>query len=164
MIRCYFAKISQKRYILHWFQYRNSYFEHPSVSGNGARSAKMACCYKEYIISLRVQHCGFERCETNSIPMSPETRAIWIPFIHRTRERTGVCGMTVKRTRLMLLYCTPGYAGTSLVRFAVILHIPACSCYMIGHMYSRTNSDEAQLFALSYRTTCLLRSHTRACF
>ena len=30
MIRCYLAKISQKRYILHWFQYRNSYFEHPS--------------------------------------------------------------------------------------------------------------------------------------
>ena len=44
MIRCYLAKISQKRYILHWFQYRNSYFEHPSVSENGARSAKMACC------------------------------------------------------------------------------------------------------------------------
>ena len=46
MIRCYLAKFSQKRYILHWFQYRNSYFEHPSVSENGARSAKMACCYK----------------------------------------------------------------------------------------------------------------------
>ena len=44
MIRCYLAKISQKRYILHWFRYRNSYFEHPSVSENGARSAKMACC------------------------------------------------------------------------------------------------------------------------
>ena len=46
MIRCYLAKISQKRYKLHWFQYRNSYFEHPSVSENGTRSAKMACCYK----------------------------------------------------------------------------------------------------------------------
>ena len=45
MIRCYLAKISQKRYKLHWFQYRNSYFEHPSVSENGTRSAKMACCY-----------------------------------------------------------------------------------------------------------------------
>ena len=45
MIRFYLAKISQKRYILHWFQYRNSYFEHPSVIENGARSAKMACCY-----------------------------------------------------------------------------------------------------------------------
>ena len=45
MIRCHVAKISQKRYILHWFQYRNSYFEHPSVSENDARSAKMACCY-----------------------------------------------------------------------------------------------------------------------
>ena len=44
MIRFYLAKISQKRYILHWFQYRNSYFEHPSVSENGASSAKMACC------------------------------------------------------------------------------------------------------------------------
>ena len=44
MIRCYLAKISQKRYKLHWFQYRNSYFEHPSVSENGTRSAKMACC------------------------------------------------------------------------------------------------------------------------
>ena len=43
MIRCYLAKISQKRYILHWFQYRNSYFEHPSVSQNGTMSAKMAC-------------------------------------------------------------------------------------------------------------------------
>ena len=45
MIICYLAKISQKRYILHWFQYRNSYFEHPSVSENGTRSAKMARCY-----------------------------------------------------------------------------------------------------------------------
>ena len=45
MITCYLAKISQKRYILHWFHYRNWYFEHPSVSENGARSAKMACCY-----------------------------------------------------------------------------------------------------------------------
>ena len=45
MIRCYLAKISQKRYKLHWFQYRNSYFEHPSVSENGTRSAKMACCF-----------------------------------------------------------------------------------------------------------------------
>ena len=45
MIRCYLAKISQKRYKLHWFQYRNSYFEHLSVSENGTRSAKMACCY-----------------------------------------------------------------------------------------------------------------------
>ena len=44
MIRCYLAKISQKRYKLHWFQYRNSYFEHPSVSENGTRSVKMACC------------------------------------------------------------------------------------------------------------------------
>ena len=44
MIRCYLAKIAQKRYKLHWFQYRNSYFEHPSVSENGTRSAKMACC------------------------------------------------------------------------------------------------------------------------
>ena len=35
MIICYLAKISQKRYILHWFQYRNSYFDHPSVSENG---------------------------------------------------------------------------------------------------------------------------------
>ena len=40
IIRCYLAKISQKRYILHWFQYCNSFFEHPSVSENGARSAK----------------------------------------------------------------------------------------------------------------------------
>ena len=45
MNRCYLAKISQKRYKLHWFQYRNSYFEHPSVSENGTRSAKMACCF-----------------------------------------------------------------------------------------------------------------------
>ena len=44
MIRCYLAKISQKRYILHWFQYRNSYFEHPCISENGTMSAKMACC------------------------------------------------------------------------------------------------------------------------
>ena len=44
MIRCYLANISQKRYILHWFQYRYWYFEHPSVSENGATSAKMACC------------------------------------------------------------------------------------------------------------------------
>ena len=44
MIICYLAQISQKLYILHWFQYRNSHFEHPSVSENGARSAKMVCC------------------------------------------------------------------------------------------------------------------------
>ena len=48
MIRCYLAKISPKRYILHWFQYRNSHFEHPSVSENGTRSAKIACCYKKF--------------------------------------------------------------------------------------------------------------------
>ena len=44
MIRCYLAKISQKRYILHWFQYRSSHFKHPSVGENGARSAQLACC------------------------------------------------------------------------------------------------------------------------
>ena len=59
MISCYLAKISQKRYKLHWFQYRNSYFEHPSVSENGTRSAKMACCYIYiyiyiYIIQMKI--------------------------------------------------------------------------------------------------------------
>ena len=44
MIICYLAKIAQKRYILHWFQYRNYYSEHPSVSENGTRSVKMAWC------------------------------------------------------------------------------------------------------------------------
>ena len=43
--QCIIKKISQKRFTLHWFQYRNSYFEHRSVSENGARSAKMVCCY-----------------------------------------------------------------------------------------------------------------------
>ena len=32
MIACNFAKISHKPYSLHWFQYHNLYFEHPSVS------------------------------------------------------------------------------------------------------------------------------------
>ena len=51
MIRCYLAKISQKRYILHWFQYYwNSYFEHPSVSENGTRSAKMAWCLEQFTL------------------------------------------------------------------------------------------------------------------
>ena len=40
MIRCCLAKISQKRYILHWFQYRNSYFEHPSVSEKMAQGQR----------------------------------------------------------------------------------------------------------------------------
>ena len=53
MIRCYLAKISQKRYKLHWFQYRNSYFEHPSVSENGTRSAKMACCSRRSAFEWR---------------------------------------------------------------------------------------------------------------
>ena len=53
MIRCYLAKISQKRYILHWFQYRYPYFEHPSVSENGTMSAKMACCLYLFAISQR---------------------------------------------------------------------------------------------------------------
>ena len=57
MIRCYLSKISQKRYKLHWLQYRNSYFEHPSVSENGTRSAKMACCLNhsqpEYLFVMR---------------------------------------------------------------------------------------------------------------
>ena len=44
MIRRYLANISLTRYILHWIQYRNSHFEHFSVSENGARSAKMASC------------------------------------------------------------------------------------------------------------------------
>ena len=43
MIICYLAIFSQKRYTFRWFQYRNSYFEHPSVSENGTRSVKMAC-------------------------------------------------------------------------------------------------------------------------
>ena len=55
MIRCFFAQISQKRYILHWFQYCNSYFEHPSVSENGARSAKMACCYIYIYIYIYIE-------------------------------------------------------------------------------------------------------------
>ena len=54
MIRCYLAKISQKHYILHWFQYRNSYFEHPSVSENGTRSAKMACCYTPIFLVVMI--------------------------------------------------------------------------------------------------------------
>ena len=48
MIICLLA-ISQKRYILHWFEYRNSYFEHPSVSENSTRSTKMASCIYIYI-------------------------------------------------------------------------------------------------------------------
>ena len=46
MIICYLAQISQKRCILHWFQYRNFYFEHPIVSENGKKSAKVACCFR----------------------------------------------------------------------------------------------------------------------
>ena len=49
MIICYLAKIALNRYILHWFQYRNSYFEHPGVSENGARSTKMACCLFQFL-------------------------------------------------------------------------------------------------------------------
>ena len=41
MIRCYLAKISQKRFILHWFQYRNSYLNTPV-------SAKMAQCQRKW--------------------------------------------------------------------------------------------------------------------
>ena len=57
-IICYLAKILKKRYILHWFRYRNSDFEHPSASKNGTRSAKRACCFtqniekSQYIISV----------------------------------------------------------------------------------------------------------------
>ena len=44
-------------------------------------------------------------------------------------RRHGVCEITVKRTRLVLLDCTPGFAGRaiqqhSLVRFTVISHAP----------------------------------------
>ena len=42
---CYLAKILQKCYILHWFQYQNFYFEHPSVRKNGTSPVKMAGCY-----------------------------------------------------------------------------------------------------------------------
>ena len=45
MIICYLSKISQKRYIDYWFQCRNSYLKHTSVSENVTRSTKMACCY-----------------------------------------------------------------------------------------------------------------------
>ena len=44
MIICYLANISQERYILHGFQYRNLYFEQPSVNENDRRSAKMTGC------------------------------------------------------------------------------------------------------------------------
>ena len=50
----FWGKISQKRSILNWFQYRNSYFEHLNVSENGTRSAKMACCLLRIIKSLPV--------------------------------------------------------------------------------------------------------------
>ena len=39
------AKISPKRYVLHWSQYHNSYFEHSSVSDNGPRPTKMVCIH-----------------------------------------------------------------------------------------------------------------------
>ena len=42
VVMCYLAKISQICYIFYWFQYHNSYFEHSSVSENGASTAKMA--------------------------------------------------------------------------------------------------------------------------
>ena len=47
----------------------------------------------------------------------------------------GVCEMSVKRTRLVLLDCTPGFAGRaiqlhSLVRFTVISHTPGRSRYI----------------------------------
>ena len=40
MTICCLAKISQNRNILHWFQYCNSYFEHPSVRANMAQGQR----------------------------------------------------------------------------------------------------------------------------
>ena len=63
MIICCLDKISQKRYILHWFQYQSSYLEHPSVSENGTRSGKMACCYIHYISQHLWVNAGvFKKC------------------------------------------------------------------------------------------------------
>ena len=69
MIRCYLAKISQKRYKLHWFQYRNSYFEHPSVSENGTRSAKMACCYIYITFKTYLSHMRYRMLVTNKVSL-----------------------------------------------------------------------------------------------
>ena len=76
MIRCYLAKISKKRYILHWFQYRNSYFEHPSVSENGTMSAKMVCCYIIYISQLISSPLDSEDM------LWPIVRIYWIQIIY----------------------------------------------------------------------------------
>ena len=74
MIRCYLAKISQKRYTLHWFQYRNSYFEHPSVSENGARSAKMACCLRLKLLIMP------KLLQFNTCYQTAFRRVVWTHF------------------------------------------------------------------------------------
>ena len=84
MIRCYLAKISQKRYKLHWFQYRNSYFEHPSVSENGTRSAKMACCLNQ--CRLKVNWGIWDKLMSN-LNQHP------IIFIQENAFETTVCKM-----------------------------------------------------------------------
>ena len=80
MIRCYLAKISQKRYKLH-FQYRNSYFEHPSVSENGTRSAKMACCYTRNSPEVMTKDNGPKITLSNQHARSDALCKKWITFI-----------------------------------------------------------------------------------
>ena len=59
MIRCYLAKISH--YILYWFQYRNSYFEHPVsvIMAQGQRKwrAGIDTKYQLYIGFGRLIYC-----------------------------------------------------------------------------------------------------------
>ena len=52
MIRCYLAKISQKRYKLHWFQYRNSYFEHPQCQRKWHKVSENGMLLYIYICSV----------------------------------------------------------------------------------------------------------------
>ena len=76
----------KSRYILHWFQYRNSYFEHPSVSENGTRSAKMACCF---FCKVKKSWCRHQmETVTGEFPSQrPVTRSYDVSFDLRINKR-----------------------------------------------------------------------------
>ena len=97
---------------------------HQDSSAQWSKSWIWKICYAKYIKSTRQKSSQFR---------------LYITCVWQKRERMGVCEMTVKRTGLVLLDCTPGFAGRaiqwhSLVRFTAISHTPMRSRYMIWRL------------------------------
>ena len=80
--------------------------------------------------------------------------------VRLSRERTGVRGMTVKRTKLCYWIAWPAKPGvqssnTSQVRFTVISHTPGRSRFLHIHTVSKRNWEGACLMNLTQQSYLL---------